>query len=406
MEKNSCCFPVHGMTKKMKSSEDLNELSQDLLERILSRLPPSSFLRLRSVCKKWSSASSSPTFQIACSQIPFRDPWFLMIDRDLNQSVIFDTSEGNWKRLLNHAISNQTIPTKQIAVASADGLLCFRSSSGDLAVCNPVTSARRDLALPDLSRPLQAIAMSSVRKNNPSFSPYKLVLVSGELPNLCFRTFCSDLNMWGEEATLSQKTGDSSETDITGGGDAVYFLSKSGDVVATNMVRSPSKEFSSVLAVEDGDEIVYFLNHSGRVIACNLSRKIFSQLPRLLPFYSEYSIDVVVCGGEMMVVALSEFLDTASLRVWRFCRAGRSWVQAAAMPPAMSHGLFGKKADINCEGRGDMIFICLSSAEFSGCVVVDVAANAWVELPEFVVNGEKKEFVSAFSFEPRLEACV
>ncbi|KAK8941664.1 F-box only protein 13 [Platanthera guangdongensis] len=403
MEINGCS-PVHERMKKRKASEELNELSQDLLERVLSHLPPSSFLRLRSVCKKWSFASASATFQIACSQIPFRDPWFLMVDRDLNRSVIFDTSEGNWKRLLHHAIFNQSIPSKQIAVASNDGLVCFRSSSGELAVCNPVTGARRELALPDSSHPLQAIAMSSFHKA-PSFSSYKVVLVSGELPNLCFRTFSSNLNRWEEEVTLSQNAGDSSDTVISGG-ETVYFLSKSGEVVATNMVRSPSKEFSAVLAVEDGDEILYFLNNSGRVMSCNLSRKIFSQHPRLLPFYSEHSIDVVVCGGEMMVVVLSEFLDTASLRVWRFCKAGRSWMQAAAMPPAMSHELYGKKADINCDGRGDVILVCLNSAEFSRCVMCVVTANTWVELPECVVNGMVKEFVSAFSFEPRLEACV
>ncbi|XP_020574287.1 F-box only protein 13-like isoform X2 [Phalaenopsis equestris] len=391
----SCCLQmakdalvVHGRTKKRKASGEahasptfsLDELSQDLLERVLSWLPASSFLRLRSVCKRWSSVSTSPTFQIACSQISFRDPWFLMVDHELNQSVIFDTSEGNWKGLIRPTGFSQA---KQIAIASCDGLVCFRDTSGGgLEVCNPVTGARRELPLPEFTQPLHAISMSSFHKHS-SFSSYRIVLVYGEFPNLSFRLFNSEKNQWEDEVILTHKAGDSSDTDISGG-QTVYFLSKSGEVVATNMLRSPSKEFSSVSSIENGEEIVYFLSHSGTVMACNLSKRNFYEHPRLLPIYSEYSIDVVVCKGELMVVVLSEFLETASVRVWRFCKRSKSWRQVAAMPPSISHELY----------------------DFSSCVVCNVVENVWMELPKCVVNGEDKEFVSAFSFEPRVEACV
>ncbi|PKU74673.1 F-box only protein 13-like [Dendrobium catenatum] len=406
MEKNTSV--VHGRIKKRKTLEEahsnppfsFDELSQDLLEIVLSWLPASSFLRLRSVCKRWSSVSVSPTFKIACSQIPFRDPWFLMVDHELNQSVIFDTSEGNWKNLICPAGFNQV---KRIAISSCDGLVCFRHTSGGFEVCNPVTGICRKLPLPDFAQPLHAVSMSFDKDS--SFSSYRVVLVSGELPNLSFRMFSSDKNKWEEEVMLIRQAGDSSETDISGG-ETVYFLSKSGEVVATNMLRSPSKEFSSVLAIENGEEIVYFLSQSGTVIACNLNKRNFYEHPRLLPIYSEYSIDVVVCKGEMMVVVLSEFLETASLRVWRFSKGSKSWLQVAAMPPSMSHEFYGRKADINCAGCGDMIFVCLNSINFSSCVICNVVENVWKELPKCVVNGKAKEFVSAFSFEPRLEAIV
>ncbi|GMI86271.1 hypothetical protein like AT4G33160 [Hibiscus trionum] len=168
------------------------------------------------------------------------------------------------------------------------------------------------------------------------------------------------------------------------------------------MQRSPSKQYSSVLTLKDGEEIVYFLSSSGTVIACNLTQKCFSEYPRLLPLFSEYSIDMVECKGEILVVVLSDFFESASLRVWWYDLKTKTWNQIAAM----SHEFYDKKLDINCVGAGDQIFICLSSAELCSYVLYDFASNQWVELPECSMNGEALEFKSAFSFEPRIEASV
>nr|GMD16927.1 F-box only protein 13 [Ipomoea batatas] len=54
----------------------LDELNQDLLERVLSLLPATSFYRLSSVCKQWKSVADSTTFHLACSDVPSREPWF------------------------------------------------------------------------------------------------------------------------------------------------------------------------------------------------------------------------------------------------------------------------------------------------------------------------------------------
>ncbi|KAG6391308.1 hypothetical protein SASPL_149062 [Salvia splendens] len=115
-------------------------------------------------------------------------------------------------------------------------------------------------------------------------------------------------------------------------------------------------------------------------------RKSFFEYPRLLPAMSKYSIDLVEVEGRMCVVLLSEFLETASLR-------------RAAMQPWMSHGLYGKKADVNCAGGGygKVLF------HNSRYVMCDLGENEWEELPECTVEGGRREFVSAFSFEPRIE---
>ncbi|KAG1366385.1 F-box only protein 13 [Cocos nucifera] len=398
--------PFTRKTRKRKAPDDaylgsafsLDELNQDLLERVLSWLPPSSFFRLRSVCKRWNSVANSATFQLACSQIPLREPWFLMVDQDLDQSIVFDPAEANWKNLNHPAYLQQRHGCKPIPVASSGGLVCYRTESGNLIVCNPVTGACRELPTvgqSSESQTLHAITMYSSPKDPAS---YRIVLVSGEFSTLSFRVFDSTKNMWEDEVLLVQKAENSLESNISGD-ETVYFLSKAGDVIATNMQRCPSKQYSSVLTMDNGEEVVYFLSQSGTVVTCNLSRKTFSEHPRLLPIFTEYSIDVVECKGEMLVVILSEFLETASLRVWKFSKGDRSWRQVAAMPPSMSHEFYGKKVDINCLGCGDMIFICINSGDFSSYVMCNVVANEWKELPKCYVNGKTKEFMSAFSFD-------
>ncbi|KAI3995401.1 hypothetical protein MKX01_040517 [Papaver californicum] len=414
------------------SMED--QLNQDLLEKILSWLPTSTFYRSRSVCKRWNSVAESASFRLACQQVPFRDPWFFMVDSHLDQSIVFDTSQTNWKLLNNKRPRHLRVLEKQskltdsssssndlIPVAASGGLVCFRSTgSGAFLVSNPVTGASRELpALPALTQNqnIHAIAMSSSSKHS-----YRLVLVSGELPNLSVRVCESGKDCWEEEIKLrSQKAegkaaegGDEDDsTDAVGGGgdEVLYFLSKTGDVVATNMQRSPSKQYSSVITVKDGQEIIYFLSSSGTVVACNLVEETFFEYPRMLPVCYEYSIDVVECRGEMLVVVLSEFLETASLRVWRFSEEeeekDRCWRQIAVMPPYMSHELYGKKADINCVGSGDdKLMICVNSSKVSRYLMCDLETNDWTELPKCVVDGKPKEFMSAFSFEPRIEACI
>ncbi|MBA0774083.1 hypothetical protein Gotri_009319 [Gossypium trilobum] len=414
MEKANGCISRPSRKRKLPQEGNdvlnftLDELSDDLLERVLSWLPTSTFFRFNSVCKRWKSVAASESFKLACSRIPSREPWFFMVDPNLNQSVVFDSAERSWKKLSHPPLLSQNCNCNSIPVAAAGGLVCFRNLSGDYFVCNPVTGSCRELppVNPDSHhRSLHAIAMNAYSNYHGS---YKLFLVSGDLPKLSYKVYNSSADCWEEEIMLRRKTDDCTgfEFNSNDDDDAVYFLSKAGNVVATNMQRSPSKQFSSVITHKDGEEIVYFLSSSGTVVACNLTQKHFSEYPRLLPVFLEYSIDVVECKGEMLVVMLSEFFESASIRVWRFDEKTKTWNQIAGMPPSMSHEFYGKKVDINCLGAGNQIFICLSSAELCSYVRCDIVTNEWVEVPKCCLNGEAMEFMSAFSFEPRIEASV
>ncbi|PON73147.1 F-box domain containing protein [Parasponia andersonii] len=414
MELNDDC-PVSMTSRKRKSSEEqdssilrnfsMDELNQDVLERVLSRLPTSSFFRLTSVCKRWKSVAASESFKLACSAIPSRDPWFFMVDPHLNRMVVFDSAERSWKRLNQPPLLQKVSNHNSMPVAASGGLICFRNFSDDLIVCNPLTGSCSQVPSLDptsQNQPLHAIVMKA--SSSSLNQSHKLTLVFGELPKLSFRIYNSLTNSWEEEIELRRVKDESSVETEANQDSAVYFLSKAGNVVATNMQRSPCKQYSSVITNQNGEDIVYFLSSTGKVVACNLSRKSFSEYPRLLPVFCEYSIDVVECRGRMLVVLLSEFFESVSLRVWWYDDIARAWRQVAAMPPAMSQEWYGKKVDVNCVGAGDKILICLNSAELFSYVVCDLVANEWVELPKCCVDGKAVEFMSAFSFEPRIEA--
>ncbi|KAL6593707.1 hypothetical protein ACP70R_048608 [Stipagrostis hirtigluma subsp. patula] len=394
--------PASGRKRKCPPSSGLEDLHDDMLERVLARLPPASFFRLRAVCRRWRAAAASRTFLAACARVPSRDPWFLMLsepDRARPAAVAFDAAERTWNPF-------RAAPGS-MPVAASGGLVLYRAPDTDaLSVANPLTGASRALPTPPQGvAQLQAIAMYG--------SPYRVALISGELPDLSMAVFDSSKSSWEGPVALSRKSHDPSpDSPAQGGGggddDTVYFLSKSGDVVSTNMQRSASKQYSAVAVPspsERGEAVAYFLSHSGTVVACDTARRTFAELPRILPVYHEYSIDVVACGGAAYAVVLSEYLDTASLRVWGF--ADGAWRQVAAMPPAMSHGFYGKKADINCVGHGDRLMVCVSSGEANGCFMCDMSSNQWEELPKYINgDGEANEFLAAFSFEPRVEITV
>ena len=140
--------------------------------------------------------------------------------------------------------------------------------SGDYIVCNPVTGSCRELPHVDLDshgRSLYAIAMNAYSNYHGS---YKLVLVSGAIPKLSFKVYNSSADYWEEEIILRRKADDCTRFGANDD-DAVYFLSRTGNVVVTNMQRSPSKQYSLVITLKDGEEIVYFLSSTQADVACN-----------------------------------------------------------------------------------------------------------------------------------------
>ncbi|CAN6289196.1 unnamed protein product [Urochloa humidicola] len=406
--------PATGSRRRKSPSAGLGDLHDDVLERVLARLPPSSYSRLRAVCRRWRAAAASPTFLHACARVPSRDPWFLMLPASASGDppVAFDAADRAWARCAAAAAA----PGSAVPVAASGGLVLYRApATGALSVANPLTGASRALPSPPPPPPHHHHQLLAIAMYGGGGAAYRVALFTGDLPDLFMAVFDSSTDSWEGPAPLARRPyyndAPPGQAAAAAGddGDTVYFLSKSGDVVSTNMQRSASKQYSSVVVPSSaGAAVAYFLTNSGTVVACDTARREFSELPRILPAYSEYSVDVVACGGAAYAVVLAEYLDTASLRVWGFAAGAGEWRQVAAMPPAMSHGFRGRRADINCVGHGDSLVVCVSSGDGGGgCFMCDVATNTWEELPKHVNgDGEATEFLAAFSFEPRVEVTV
>ncbi|KAL0393789.1 UNVERIFIED_CONTAM: F-box only protein 13 [Sesamum latifolium] len=149
----------------------LNDLNQDLLERVLSWLPTSAFFRLTSVCKRWKSVADSATFRLACSQVPSRDPWFFMVDsqphptpNQLSSIPRKETGRNSIARLCSSSTRRTATPAQiSFPVAASGGLICFRRADGEFIVSNPVTASCRRLNSTSRNpeTPIRAISMMS-----------------------------------------------------------------------------------------------------------------------------------------------------------------------------------------------------------------------------------------------------
>lgn len=89
------------------------ELPEHLMDNILAKLPVLSFLRLRSVCKKWNALVSDPLFLENCSQTQSAgsasaSPLFLLYaDRARQSYCTYDPTLNTWY-LLPQTVNNSS----------------------------------------------------------------------------------------------------------------------------------------------------------------------------------------------------------------------------------------------------------------------------------------------------------
>nr|XP_051196675.1 F-box only protein 13-like [Lolium perenne] len=206
-----------------------------MLERVLARLPPAGFFRLRGVSRRWRDAAGSPAFLAACARVPARDPWFLMLSDSDRQDARPATPSRSTPARGPGAPPRSPGP---VPVAAAGGLVLYRApDTGALTVANPLTGASRALPPPPPA-PLQAVAMYG--------SPYRVVLILGKLTDLSMSAFDPSTNSWSVPVPLSRKPdpdspadantpaprGNNDDNDVDADADeddgTVFFLTKSG----------------------------------------------------------------------------------------------------------------------------------------------------------------------------------
>jgi hypothetical protein len=132
--------------RSVSASPSWSGLPEDVLVHILARLPVPNLLRVRTVCKHWTSVTSSPAFLSLCdSQSPepyfpvmmLRAPNFYQDCGNDSPGPLFgyDHTTQTWQKLppLDFLPREAMVP-----VAAAEGLVCFESASR-YVLCNPVT---------------------------------------------------------------------------------------------------------------------------------------------------------------------------------------------------------------------------------------------------------------------------
>lgn len=168
-----------------------NTLPPELQDRVLAFLPVLALFQLRTVCKRWASLPSSPSFHILCSQVPPQPSYLLVCRRAHTYCTAFDRSLEVWYELDLRFLDTRCQPYWKCAsgdvyhsIEAASGGLFFiwsHKSDGDpsiFSVCNLVTRAWRKLpSLPYYIVPL-AVAMTTDRNT----LEYKIFVAADAAP--------------------------------------------------------------------------------------------------------------------------------------------------------------------------------------------------------------------------------
>ncbi|XP_059450991.1 F-box protein At3g07870-like [Corylus avellana] len=153
----------HQLSSTIETNQPTTFLPEDVVLKILSRLPPKSLLRFRSVCKSWLSLIGTPNYVsknllnhsiLTTAAAPHH---LLLVKRTTASIPRTDTcSFLSYQTLSSASQTPQNIPIRSTRglsiVGSCNGLLCLFDyfAGGDIFVWNPATSELK--ALPGASR--------------------------------------------------------------------------------------------------------------------------------------------------------------------------------------------------------------------------------------------------------------
>ncbi|KAG0553586.1 hypothetical protein KC19_12G023000 [Ceratodon purpureus] len=166
-------------------------LPDDILDRVIARLPLQSLIRMQSVCKKWKIKLRTASFirqcEVESESVPAE--WFLTFNSQHKAGSLclaYDTHLSKW-----HSLPLGFLPfeiTPKSPLAAADGLICLGmgwSNVGNrgpsmptkLIVCNPVSRFWRDVPLPPQLDPAVSLISVAGLVVDRVAGTYKLIVV-------------------------------------------------------------------------------------------------------------------------------------------------------------------------------------------------------------------------------------
>lgn len=239
-------------------------LPGELIERILSFLPPTCIFKFRSVCKEWNRLMSSQAFLKTCRPEPFGRPLFFFFADTWNRIVVaFKFESKRWFRVPFGCVPNLT----DVKASSGNLILCKNlvgRADGFVddgyVVCNPTTRAWIQLPEPPfLYRKIspRVLAMKQLGDgSSSSFQVIQSVTVDGHEMGgnghfTLLQGYSSETNHWETVGRIQHTT-----TSIVWSNDTMYCLSASSRVVCSSKVGShqwqsiylpPGHRFSKLL---------------------------------------------------------------------------------------------------------------------------------------------------------------
>lgn len=365
--------------ESVSTSDSWSRLPEDVVIRVLSRLPVAQLFRARTVCKQWNSLTTTPEFRTLCTGQ--HQPYFPLViarrsymgnlgicilrkdDRSGNDLFRvffgFDHETGTWQKLP----PLDFLPREaQVPVAAAGGILCFRGKSS-LFLCNPV--ARTCVVLPAITYKWPPSVSVHILVDQVTGS-YKVIIVGKIRHNFVTDSFRSI---------------------------AIYeSTTKAWRVVDA---QHPSKVFSYGPTAAVCGSFVYCesICHCGHlgVMAYDMEAEAWQNVLHEIPpdERGDYQLThVVECGGAIYMVIARGFggvptgvyilkLEQGSKQLFN------SWKEVTNLGDEFLEDLRNRwngdyDADIVCVGHGTRICI---SAGVNLVLVYDVQTDVWSKLP-------------------------
>ncbi|KAJ7517181.1 hypothetical protein O6H91_21G013300 [Diphasiastrum complanatum] len=349
-------------------------LPEDVLDKVLARLPAQSLARFRCVCKRWNSILHSRGFLNLCSQTPGRDSWILMFADPYYKAVFaYIPKENKWLH-----IRLAFLPSHVDNVTAAGGLLCFRlleaNGSSSMCICNPVTRSWRKL--PPMRGRWSGNLVGMVM--DMKTLRYKVIVQTKHVLPYTLRTeeFDSGTNAW-------------------------------------RLTSSSSANFTTGSAFCNG--LLYFMaweQHNGAFIcdgvyAYNIDRGTWTSAHAPMPYFY-ICPHLVECQGRLLMVGgfWEQPALTVGIRVWELQQSSLDWIVVETMPQNLFKHLLKRPGYrlFNCVGHGNLIYLseCTSPHLF---VIFDCSQRLWYEVDTSPPDNFRATF-SWFSFTPRFDASV
>ncbi|XP_057858569.2 F-box only protein 6 isoform X1 [Cryptomeria japonica] len=346
------------------------EFPEDLLERVIARLPIAAFFRFRSVCRSWNSLLNSHSFSQQCAEVLPKCPWFYTITHEnVNNDAVYDPSLKKWYHL-----SLPLFPPKIIIlpVASAGGLVCFLDiGHRNFYVCNPLTQSFRELPSRSV-RVWSRVAVGMIL--NPNGIGYKLLWLgcAGD-----YEVYDSVENAW----------------------------TRPGNMPSDIKLPLALNYRSQAITI---DSVMYFMrtNPDG-LVSYDLVKSTWQQLAIPPPLYS-MDHTLAECKGQIMLVGLLTKNAATCVCIWELQKMTLLWKEVDRMPNMMCLDFYGKQVRMICLGNKGSVLLSLRSRQLNRLVLYDMSKKLWHRVPSCVLpRGRKRQWIACgTSFQPCLNASV